>query len=158
MKSFIRKKKWSSTQHEKVSEVISKISIKSLLTELRDERGSVEAGLTLIPLTFLFLLAVQLVFTSQWGNWQRVTHQSSTDVIAIRGIEGPSMGEGDLVRHEPMIGGGYLVISERQEQVPFIANFSHLDPSAGNEVDKNGAFSTFSYNRVVTALSEVFTK
>lgn len=32
----------------------------------RDERGSVEAGLTLIPLTTLFLLLIQLVVAGQW--------------------------------------------------------------------------------------------
>lgn len=137
---------------------MSMVSFKALLDDLRDERGSVEAGLTLIPLTILFLLALQIVFASQWGNWQRVTHQSSTDVIAIRGKEVGPLHQGDLITHEPLIGGGYLVVSERQEPIPLIANFDLLDPGSGTGIGGGGTDSVFSYRRVVTALSEVFTK
>ncbi len=129
-----------------------------MLNVLRDERGSVEAGLTLIPLTILFLLSVQLVFASQWGNWQRVTHQSATDLIAISGNEGKTLNQRDRIRHEPLIGGGYLVIAEREEPIPLLANFAALKPSSATKSDKDTSQSTFIYKRVVTALSEVFTQ
>ena len=128
------------------------------LSELGNERGSVEAGLTLIPLTILFLLSVQLVFASQWGNWQRATHQSSTDLIAISGKESSPLSQRDRIRYEPLIGGGYLVITEREEPIPFIANFTSLNHQSSFESKKGESSLSLSYRRVVTSLSEVFTK
>ena len=132
---------------------------------LIDERGTIESGLTLIPLTILFLLTSQLIFLAQWGNWQRATHQSSTDSISISGAEGSAALAGDQVRYEPLIGGGYLVVSKRTVPIPLIANFSLLGSqgsiagsSSRSEQGSNSAPLRPSYSDVVTSLSEVQTQ
>lgn len=113
-----------------------------------EEDGTVEAGLTLIPLTILFLISAQLVFASHWGNAQHVDQQSHTNKVAISGASGNegSEGSGETFRYEPLLGGGYLVVSQRSEPIPFLANFPGL--SSGN----------FIYQKRVTAVSEVFTQ
>lgn len=132
---------------------------------IKDERGTLESGLTLIPLTILFMLTSQLIFLAQWGNWQRATHQSSTDSIAIRGTDGADPSSNDAVRYEPLVGGGYLVVSKRTTPIPLIANFTLLQSearsdgnSSGSKLDTTGPSSYSNYSDVVTSLSEVFTR
>lgn len=115
---------------------------------LKDERGSVEAGLTLIPLTILFLISMQLVFASQWGGARQADQQNLTNRIAITGSTAGSTSKAgtDRVRYEPLLGGGYLVISERIEPLPLVANFAGLVPGE------------LMYRKRVVSISEVFTQ
>lgn len=132
---------------------------------LKEERGTVESGLTLIPLTILFLLTSQLIFVAQWGNWQRATHQSSADSIAISGAKSAATSLGDEVRYEPLIGGGYLVVSKRSTTIPLIAGFSALGSQDGDAANPSGSRSRSNptssmpqYSDVVASLSEVYTR
>ena len=132
---------------------------------LKDERGTVESGLTLIPLTILFLLTSQLIFLAQWGNWQRSTHQSSADSIAISGAESFATRSGDEVRYEPLIGGGYLVLSKRTTTIPLIAGFSILGSRGRDATSSSGLGPGSSatsagprFSDVVSSLSEVHTR
>ncbi len=86
---------------------------------MRDESGSVEAGLTLIPLTMLFLISAQLVFASQWGNMQQLRQQSETNRAAISGstsLDSREVFQSNLGTHTqylraiPLLGGGQLII------------------------------------------------
>ena len=122
---------------------------------LRDDRGSVESGLTLIPLTILFLVSAQLVFASQWGNAQHVEQQSVANKVAITGhtqdaaARFPRSSSGPTSEHfsyVPLLGGGYMVVSERTAAIPLLANFEGLDSGR------------FSFRRHVSAVSEVFTQ
>lgn len=122
---------------------------------MRDESGSVEAGLTLIPLTILFLISAQLVFASQWGNMQQLRHQSETNRAAISGsttLDSREAFQSNLGTHTqylraiPLLGGGQLIISERTEPIPLLANFNGL----------NG--QRFTYRNRVGAVSERFTR
>lgn len=122
---------------------------------IKEDRGSVEAGLTLIPLTILFLASAQLVFAAQWGGAQQMRQQSDTNRVAITGSVGlfgrePTLSRGNSgtasVQYLPLLGGGHLVISERSQPVPLIANFSGL----------NG--QQFFFRKRVAAVSEVFTR
>lgn len=136
-----------------------KISDLPLLSPIRavikDERGSVEAGLTLIPLTILFLASAQLVFASQWANSEQVRQQSETNQVAISGSLGQGMSEAlqkqdgattENLRYLPLLGGGHLVISERSRSIPLIAHFTGL----------NG--QRYLWRKRVTSVSEVFTR
>jgi hypothetical protein len=129
-----------------------KISDLPLLSPIRavikDERGSVEAGLTLIPLTILFL-------ASQWANSEQVRQQSETNQVAISGSLGQGMSEAlqkhdgattENLRYLPLLGGGHLVISERSRSIPLIAHFTGL----------NG--QRYLWRKRVTSVSEVFTR
>lgn len=122
--------------------------MKALKRLFEEEDGSVEAGLTLIPLTILFLISAQLVFASHWGNAQQVDQQSQTNRIAISGKarDAASMIDDEMIRFEPLLGGGYLVISERDKPIPLLANFNGI---SGRK---------FSYQKQVPAVSEVFTE
>lgn len=122
---------------------------------MRDESGSVEAGLTLIPLTILFLISAQLVFASQWGNMQQLRQQSETNRAAISGstsLDSREVFQSNLGTHTqylraiPLLGGGQLFISERTEPIPLLANFNGL----------NG--QRFTYRNRVGAVSERFTR
>ena len=122
---------------------------------MRDESGSVEAGLTLIPLTILFLISAQLVFASQWGNMQQLRQQSETNRAAISGsttLDSREVFQSNLGTHTqylraiPLLGGGQLIISERTEPIPLLANFNGL----------NG--QRFTYRNRVGAVSERFTR
>ena len=122
---------------------------------MRDESGSVEAGLTLIPLTMLFLISAQLVFASQWGNMQQLRQQSETNRAAISGsttLDSREAFQSNLGTHTqylraiPLLGGGQLIISERIEPIPLLANFTGL----------NG--QRFTYRNRVGAVSERFTR
>jgi hypothetical protein len=122
---------------------------------MKDESGSVEAGLTLIPLTILFLISAQLVFASQWGNMQQLRQQSETNRAAISGsttLDSRKAFQSNLGTHTqylraiPLLGGGQLIISERTEPIPLLANFTGL----------NG--QRFTYRNRVGAVSERFTR
>ena len=122
---------------------------------MKDESGSVEAGLTLIPLTILFLISAQLVFASQWGNMQQLRQQSETNRAAISGstsLDSREVFQSNLGTHTqylraiPLLGGGQLIISERTEPIPLLANFNGL----------NG--QRFTYRNRVGAVSERFTR
>ena len=122
---------------------------------MRDESGSVEAGLTLIPLTMLFLISAQLVFASQWGNMQQLRQQSETNRAAISGsttLDSREAFQSNLGTHTqylraiPLLGGGQLIISERTEPIPLLANFTGLSGQR------------FTYRNRVGAVSERFTR
>jgi hypothetical protein len=121
---------------------------KSFTAFYRDESGSVEAGLSFIPLTILFLVTTQLAFASQWGGARQASQQDLTNRIAITGsANGTTSREAtDRVRYEPLVGGGYLVISERVEPIPLIANFAGVVPGE------------LMYRKQVVSMSEVFTQ
>jgi hypothetical protein len=108
-----------------------KISQLSRLNSLiRQDQGNVESALVLIPLTVLFLLIAQLIYSVSWSNYQSVDQQSFLEREAISGNQNlrDQGKEGDQIRYEPLIGGGYLVISERRRSVPLIANFVSVLP------------------------------
>lgn len=122
---------------------------------MKDESGSVEAGLTLIPLTILFLISAQLVFASQWGNMQQLRQQSETNRAAISGsttLDSREAFQSNLGTHTqylraiPLLGGGQLIISERTEPIPLLANFTGLSGQR------------FTYRNRVGAVSERFTR
>lgn len=122
---------------------------------LRDERGTVEAGMTLIPLTILFLIAAQLTFASQWGNMQQLQQQSDTNRVAISGSplwERPEVFQSTLGTHLQhfravrLLGGGQLIISERTQPIPLLASFSGINHQG------------FTYRHRVGAVSERFTQ
>jgi len=94
------------------------------------EQGAVESALVLIPLTILFLLVAQLIYSISWSNYQSVDQQSFLEREAISGNQNlrDQSKESDLIRYEPLIGGGYLIISERRRSVPLIANFVSVLP------------------------------
>ena len=94
------------------------------------DRGAVESALVLIPLTVLFLLVAQLIYSISWSNYQTVDQQSLLEREAISGnVRLNDQGkERDQIRYEPLIGGGYLVISERRRSIPLIANFASVLP------------------------------
>lgn len=111
---------------------------------VRQEEGSVEAGLTLIPLTILFLISAQLVFASHWGNAQLVDQQSRTNRVAITGES--NIGAGANIKYEPLLGGGHLVVSERSRRIPWLANLPGVNSQE------------FLFRKRTVSLSEVFTR
>jgi hypothetical protein len=98
---------------------------------LKQDEGSFEAGLTLIPLTILFLVSAQLVFTSQWGNAQLVDQQSRTNKIAI-------LGESDV--RTPITQGG------RPHEIS--ADGSYISSSAGSSASSSASSSSNSFGRL----------
>jgi len=117
---------------------------------LKDERGTVEAGLTLIPLTILFLISAQLVFASQWGNMQQLQQQSETNRAAISGssswerpevFQSPQGTHAQYLRALPLLGGGQLIISERTQPIPLLANFTGINGQGFTYRNRVGAVS-----------------
>lgn len=84
---------------------------KAIKRVLLSERGSFEAALLLLPLTFLFLIGMQLALSSHFRNMEVIVAQDDASVRAIAGeflegdefIEIESSGDGQnldlLVTH-----------------------------------------------------------
>lgn len=61
------------------------MSIQRVIRALRSERGSFEASLILLPLTFLFLIGMQLALSSHSRNMEALIAQDDASVRAIAG-------------------------------------------------------------------------
>lgn len=59
--------------------------IEAIKRLLRSERGSFEAALLLLPLTFLFLIGMQLALSAHSRNMEALTAQDNASVRAIAG-------------------------------------------------------------------------
>jgi hypothetical protein len=118
-----------------------------------DDRGSVESGLVLIPLVVIFLVTAQLVVAGNWINAQVTQHHTLINREAILGKNktdgsGARSDSSDRITYQPLIGGGYIVISERKQELPLISNFASVIPGFSSGV--------ITLTHKSTSLSEVF--
>ena len=93
------------------------MNLQKLWEFLREERGSVESSLVLIPLLTLFLIAAQLTVSIQGRNMEKVAAQDEASVRAING----EFKDSDTYLHIYSPDPNHnldLVISHRQKLLP----------------------------------------
>ncbi|MEY3149507.1 MAG: hypothetical protein RL029_781 [Actinomycetota bacterium] len=96
------------------------------------ERGSIEAGLTLIPTTAFFLLVLQIVISGGFQIAERVSLQN----VVTRGALGDSQSaelfaaKNRVVSSESVSlpGGGELILASSEVSTPRVTNFLTGDP------------------------------
>jgi hypothetical protein len=66
-----------------INTLFCKVSKKSRQDESIQERGSIEAGLVLIPTTILFLLIVQLIIAQSWQSLETAKLHDDVNRILI---------------------------------------------------------------------------
>jgi hypothetical protein len=96
------------------------------------ERGSIEAGLTLIPTTAFFLLVLQIVISGGFQIAERVSLQN----VVARGALGDSQSaelfaaKNRVVSSESVSlpGGGELILARSEVSTPRVTNFLNGDP------------------------------
>ena len=86
---------------------------------LAQSRGSVESFLTILPQVFVFLVMFQLIFTQ--FNVMTDTNLSQGELAKIA-INGES---GDYQRY-PLIGGGSLLVADRQQNTKKFIDFGNI--------------------------------
>jgi len=121
---------------------------KRALSFIKEERGSVESHLTIIPLTILFLLTLQLTALALWQVGRVSSIEGLTNTVAIKG-DIWSTGSNSTLKHLPLAGGGFITVVEESKEIPLLANFSRL--ISGTSLQ--GAL--FRHRRI--SLSEVYT-
>jgi len=92
------------------------VIIRAFRRVLQSERGSFEAALLLLPLTFLFLIGMQLALTSHSRNMEALFAQDDSTVRAIAG----QFQEGDEFIEIESSGDGQnldLLITHRERQL-----------------------------------------
>lgn len=92
------------------------MNIQAIRRVLQSERGSFEAALLLLPLTFLFLIGIQLTLTSHSRNMEALFAQDDATVRAIAG----QFQEGDEFIEIESSGDGQnlgLLITHRERQI-----------------------------------------
>lgn len=94
---------------------------------IKDESGSVESVLTIIPLTILFLLTLQLTALASWQVGRVSSAGGLTNVAAISG-EGSLVSSSTTLRHLPLVGGGQLAVVDEEREIPLFTNFARLIP------------------------------
>ena len=90
--------------------------IRAFRIVVRSERGSFEAALLLLPLTFLFLIGMQLALTSHSRNMEALFAQDDATVRAIAG----QFQEGDQFIEIESSGDGQnldLLVTHRERQL-----------------------------------------
>jgi hypothetical protein len=122
-----------------------------------DERGSVESHLTIIPLTILFLLTLQLTALASWHVLRIGSIEGESNRAAITGAAGfssssprSSSSRSISLRYQPLVGGGHIAVLEESQEIPFLTNFARLIPGLSLE----GAL--FRHRSI--SLSEVFSE
>jgi hypothetical protein len=122
-----------------------------------DERGSVESHLTIIPLTILFLLTLQLTALASWHVLRIGSIEGESNRAAITGAAGfssssprSSSSRSISLRYQPLVGGGHIAVLEESQEIPFLTNFVRLIPGLSLE----GAL--FRHRSI--SLSEVFSE
>jgi hypothetical protein len=92
------------------------------------EDGSVEAGLTLIPTTAFFLLAMQLVVAGSFQVIETIDLQSTLSRTALLGSQGGefSFERSRIVDQQSaeMPGGGELLIAKTRAKVPSVSSLA----------------------------------
>lgn len=94
---------------------------------IEDERGSVESHLTIIPLTILFLLTLQLTALASWQVGRVSSIDGVTNMAAISGKES-SLSSSATLRHFPLVGGGRIAVVDEEREIPLLANFARVIP------------------------------
>jgi hypothetical protein len=102
---------------------------------LADERGNVESSLTLIPLIFLFLLAMQLILAMSMRDADSLSASDQASVRAISGSFSPS--DRELILDSPdRFSNISLLISTQSRRIPqLIPGLSQL---LGRELRTDG--------------------
>jgi hypothetical protein len=113
-----------------------------------DERGSVESHLTIIPLTILFLLTLQLAALASWQVGRVTSIEGQSNTTAITG-EKP-LNSSATVRHVPLVGGGHVAVLNESREIPLLANFARLIPGLSLE----GVV----FRQRIVSLSEVYSQ
>lgn len=84
---------------------------------ISDERGNVESSLTLIPLIFLFLLAMQLILAMSMRDADSLSASDQASVRAISGAFSPS--DRELIFDSPdRFSNISLLISTQSRRIP----------------------------------------
>ncbi|MFZ9775048.1 MAG: hypothetical protein ACO3CW_06080 [Candidatus Nanopelagicaceae bacterium] len=96
-----------------------------------DESGSFESHLTIIPLTILFLLTLQLTALASWQVGRVTSIEGQSNTTAITG-ERP-LNSSATVQHVPLVGGGHVAVLNETREIPLLANFARLIPGLSLE-------------------------
>jgi len=88
---------------------------------VRDEEGSVEAGLMFIPTTALFLLLLQLVVAGSMQTVGTMNIQSWLNKSALYGLDGDVT---EQIERSSLPGGGELLTLKKRTLVPRISAFT----------------------------------
>ena len=96
-----------------------------------DESGSFESHLTIIPLTILFLLTLQLTALASWQVGRVTSIEGQSNTTAITG-EKP-LNSSATVQHVPLVGGGHVAVLNETREIPLLANFARLIPGLSLE-------------------------
>ena len=123
-----------------------------------DEEGSIEAGMTLIPTTVFFLLALQLVVAGTFKTVETINLQSWINRNALYSIDGtpqdglessgqsfssgPSIdGQSRKFRSLQLPGGGELLLAQSMSKTPVITSFAMPIANSGGLMMKSEAIA-----------------
>lgn len=102
------------------------------------EKGSIEAGLTIIPTTTFFLLAMQLVIAGSFQLIETIDLQSALTRTALFGSEGSEFAfeHARIVQQQnvEIPGGGELLIANSTLKVPIISALAPQDANVSSHV------------------------
>jgi hypothetical protein len=87
---------------------------------VRDEEGSVEAGLLFIPTTAFFLLLLQLVVAGSMQTIETMNIQSWLNKSALYGLDGDVT---EKIERSSLPGGGEVLTLKQRTSVPRISSF-----------------------------------
>lgn len=88
---------------------------------VRDEEGSVEAGLMFIPTTAFFLLVLQLVIAGSMQTIETMNIQSWLNKSALYGLDGEIS---EQIERSTLPGGGELLTLKHRTSVTNISSFT----------------------------------
>jgi hypothetical protein len=88
---------------------------------VRDEEGSVEAGLMFIPTTAFFLLVLQLVVAGSMQTIETMNIQSWLNKSSFYGLDGEIS---EQIERSTLPGGGDLLTFKQRTSVPKISPFT----------------------------------
>lgn len=103
--------------------------------EIADERGNVESSLTLIPLIFLFLLAMQLILAI---NMRDADSLAASDQASVRAISGSfAASDREIILDSPdRFSNISLLISTQTRKIPHL--LPGLTQLLGRELQTDG--------------------
>lgn len=96
------------------------------------ERGSIEAGLTIIPTTAFFLLTLQLVISGSYQVVETMKLQSMVTTFALgdksEGQQRAYPNRSFNYRYQSMPGGGELILANSEISSPIVSNLITQNP------------------------------
>ncbi|MEY4101608.1 MAG: hypothetical protein EBY03_03320 [Actinobacteria bacterium] len=104
---------------------------------LKNESGSVESTLVLIPLLILFLISMQIGVAINFRNIDRTFAQSEA---SDRAISGKYLPEDEVLRINPFASFNSLVVlvSKKKSNIPILLPFLGNFLNRGNQTDVTG--------------------